>query len=535
MPRDSAADILAAKIAEARARRGDAHTINVGETAAPRIDEWPWPADLLTQSSSPTPPFPLAFLPGLLGDFAADVADRMQCPVDFVGIPLIICAATLIGKEIRMAPKALDDWTERPCLWGGIIAESATMKTPAFNAALAPLRWLQQEFHKQHEKELGEYKDTCRRAEYSAQLWKEACKKAVKAGLEMPEKPADAEPPKPPQLRRLCTGDATQEALVDLIEKNPRGMLVFRDELSGWFASFNQYRPGSDRQFYLECHAGGSHAKDRRIGSVLIDDLYLSICGGVQPDIVTKVLSGGDVDGMTPRFSLLVWPALASDFAHIDRPPNATARHKTEFVMKELLELDAERFFGPEGSSPIRALRFDSDAQLIFTEWHTKIQLRIRGRTEAGTLRAHLGKYPGLFARLAAVHHLIRYVLGNASSPLLVDAATATAVENFIDGYLEPHARRIYRHLGQDPARSGARRIAQWIVKNRKLISFAARDVRQKDWSGLTTQDSVNVALDYLENVAGWVRCRSDLPGPKGGRASTRYLINPKVRTASDD
>lgn len=492
---------------------------------------WPEPLDLLGQRSEAAAPFPIQFLPGALQNFAADAADRMQCPIDFIGIPLIIEAATLIGKNFRLAPKAADDWAERPCLWGGIIAEPATMKTPAFRTALTLIFQAQREFLQEHQVDIEEYKLKVQRAEYAKGQWKEACRRARKSGQDMPEMPAGAEPPDRPKARRLFTSDTTQEALVDLIEENPRGLMLFRDELSGFFASFNQYRPGSDRQFYLECHAGGSYAKDRRIGNVWIHDLYLNIFGGVQPEIVAKVLAGGDLDGMTARFSLLVWPDYPEgEFSYIDRRPDAVAQRQTKKVMRQLLELDPERFFGPDAVGSARVLRFDDPAQQIFREWYTKIQLRLRSREGESAFRAHLGKYPGLFARLAIVHHLVRHVQKDVTSLLLVDDRTASAVEEFIDEYLEPHARRIYRHLGQDPAHRGAQRIAGWIMSEPSLQVFTARMVRQKDWSGLTSHDSVNLALDYLENVAGWLRCEDDLPGPKGGRPTTRYHVNPLAR-----
>jgi hypothetical protein len=143
---------------------------------------------------------------------------------------------------------------------------------------------------------------------------------------------------------------------------------------------------------------------------------------------------------------------------------------------------------------------------------------------------AQISKYPGLFARLSIVHHLVRHALRETASPTLADGATAGAVQGFIDNYLEPHARRIHRHLGGDPIRDNARRIAGWILENPNLTQFAARDIRRNEWSGLTTQDEVNAALDFLENVAAWIRCTTNLSGPKGGRPGTIYLINPLLR-----
>jgi putative DNA primase/helicase len=493
-------------------------------------EPWPAPASLLKDEIETAPQFPVSFLPGPLADFACDVTDRMQCAVDIVAVPLIISAATTIGKGFCMAPKAGDDWTERPCLWGGLILPIGSMKSPGFAKALQPLRRLQAQFHAQHEIELEEYEAKCTRADYAAKTWKAACSKAAKDGKEMPEKPEAAVVPEPPKLRRLVTGDITQEALADLIEQNPRGLLLFRDELSGWFASFNQYRAGADRQFYLECHAGGSFAKDRRVGSVLIDDLYLNICGGIQPQIVREVLSGGDLDGMTARFSLLVWPDRTEEFFYVDRQPNHNAEHATDKVFKKLLSFEPAAFFGPYKPGTTRAFRFDDTGQELFIDWYIRNQKHVRKDKEPASLTAHFSKYAGLFPRLAIIHHLIRHALNEVASPLLVDAETAAAVEGFIDEYLEPHARRIHRHLGADPLRDNARRIATWIVENPTMTTFKARDIRRKEWSGLTAQDDVNKALDYLENVAGWVRCATDLPGPKGGRPSSTYRINPMVQ-----
>jgi hypothetical protein len=337
----------------------------------PKGGEWPEPAPLLSDEIEKAPSFPIDFLPGPLADFVCDVTHRMQCPVDIVGIPLIIAAATAIGKGFRLAPKATDDWTERACLWGGLILPVGSMKSPGFAKALQPLRELQSDFHRLHEREVAEYEEKLELAEYAETAWKADCRKAMKAGLGMPEKPETAQLPQLPKLTRLLVGDVTQEALVDLIDQNPRGLLQFRDEMSAWFDSFNQYRPGADRQFYLECHAGGAFHKDRRLESTSIDHLYLNICGGIQPAVVRKALAGGDLDGMTARFSLLVWPDPHKTFEYIEDSPNSTAQNRTTEVIKDLYRLDPKGFFGSRAPYKVSEFRFDDPAQR-FTAWYTK-------------------------------------------------------------------------------------------------------------------------------------------------------------------
>src|SRR5262249_10211725 len=50
----------------------------------PGPSNWSQPADLLATTLSAAPPFPSEFLPGALGDFVCDIADRMQCPADVI-------------------------------------------------------------------------------------------------------------------------------------------------------------------------------------------------------------------------------------------------------------------------------------------------------------------------------------------------------------------------------------------------------------------------------------------------------------------
>jgi hypothetical protein len=182
---------------------------------------------LLSDELDAAPQFCAGFLPGPLSDFASDSAVRMQCPVDIIAIPLIIGAATVIGKRWRLAPKSLDDWTERACLWGGVILPSGQMKTPAMQRALRPIRLLETEFSTQHEKEMEAYRREQERALYHDRCWQEGRKQASKDGKEMPEKPKEAEQRPPPRLRRLTTSDVTQEMLVDLIDQNPRAWRCF--------------------------------------------------------------------------------------------------------------------------------------------------------------------------------------------------------------------------------------------------------------------------------------------------------------------
>jgi len=79
----------------------------------------------------------------------------------------------------------------------------------------------------------------------ASRQWKQSRTKQPKiAGTAQPE---------PPVLRRLRISDTTCEAVANILQHNQRGLLLARDELSGWLTSFNQYKRGrgSDEASWL--------------------------------------------------------------------------------------------------------------------------------------------------------------------------------------------------------------------------------------------------------------------------------------------
>ena len=67
--------------------------------------------------------------------------------------------------------------------------------------------------------------------------------------------------------RRLVCQDITIEKVTEVLEDNPRGVLVSRDELGAWLSSFCRYKGqegGTDLPNWLEIH--------RRDGRPLEDD-----------------------------------------------------------------------------------------------------------------------------------------------------------------------------------------------------------------------------------------------------------------------
>src|SRR5229473_1411061 len=108
---------------------------------APAIVTAPWPAPQLIPSGlPPVPAFDAHLLPGALAPWLADIADRAQCPPDFVAVGAVVAAAAVIGRQIAIRPKRADDWTVIPNLWGLAVGRPGLMKSAALAEALKPLQ-----------------------------------------------------------------------------------------------------------------------------------------------------------------------------------------------------------------------------------------------------------------------------------------------------------------------------------------------------------------------------------------------------------
>ena len=112
------------------ARAGD---IDVSRSATPPT--WPEPKPLPTRLL-PVAPFDASFLPSSIRPWVSDVADRMQCPAEYVAIPAVVALGAILGRKVALAPQQRTDWREVANIWGLIVGRPGAMKTPAADEGL---------------------------------------------------------------------------------------------------------------------------------------------------------------------------------------------------------------------------------------------------------------------------------------------------------------------------------------------------------------------------------------------------------------
>jgi len=114
---------------------------------------------------------------------------------------------------------------------------------------------------------------------------------------------------KPTRTRRIV-GDITAEALASAMSDNPRGLLLYNDELIGWIKAQNQYRSGngSDAEMWLSLWSGKSHDVTRKTSeSYRITRPFVSVCGTIQPTIIPTLAENREANGFLDRI-LFAWP-----------------------------------------------------------------------------------------------------------------------------------------------------------------------------------------------------------------------------------
>jgi hypothetical protein len=493
---------------------------------------WPQPMEIKAE----LPPAPAfdgpTLLPKILCDFVLDEADRMPCSPDYVAAALIVALGSVIGARCAIKPKRRDDWIVTPNLFGGVVGDPSSKKTPAISAALRFLDRLEAKEAERHAERMKIHEAEMAAFAARQSAIQTAMKQAAKGkgdGLKMDAAVADLQalvPPEEPRQRRFKTNDGTVAKIGDILVGSPAGLLVFRDELVGLLASWEREGNEGDRAFYLEGFNGTGSFNIDRIGrgSLLVKTLCLSVFGGIQPELLERYLADMvnslDNDGRIQRFQMLVYPEPVA-WEWRDRYPVRGAREAVRDLFDRLADFDPLL----DGASPaddfvrLPWFHFDDAAQEVFIEWSTDLHRKRIAAEQNPLMIQHLAKFERLFCALALILHLAEGRIG----PVQVDTALRAAAWC---AYLEGHARRIYALV--EVARVSAAQTLSRRLLERKLTDdgFTARDVMRKGWTGLKTTLQAEAALAVLEE-RGWV-VGADTDG-RLGRPTTRYYINPLI------
>lgn len=458
-------------------------------------------------------PFPIDIFPGLLRKFVANGAKAIGCDTSYIALPLLSCIATSIGNTRKIELKK--GWEEPSILWTAIVGDSGTMKSPAIELALQPVKERQQKAFAEFTEQDRNYRDEFLQYERDLADWKKG------KVQELPDKPEQ------PIMDRYYCDDLTIEALLLMLQKQPRGLLMVRDELAGWFASFDRYSQGKggDSSRWLEMHGGRSLTVDRKTGdqkTIHVPRAAVSVAGGIQPDILRRALGQEHRENGLAARLLLAFPP--------KRPKRWTEAKINPRKKRAIVKL-VDRLYKLESATddngelqPI-IVKLSPEAK---KEWITFFDEHAKELSElSGDLAAAWSKLEGYAARLALVVHFARWAAGDST---LRDAGT---VDQWsinagirLSRWFGNEVRRIYAMLDENKEETEQRRLVEWIEQKGGVVT--AREVQQGHRQYQTAADT-ELALGKLIE-AGLGSWKPTSTTSKGGRPSRMFrLLEPST------
>ena len=452
------------------------------------------------------PAFPVDALPIPFQAFVADQSELMGTDPALMGVAALAAAAACLDDRIQIQPKRfVTKYRESARLWVAPIGPPSTKKSPGISAALAPLKKINAEWLEEWGKIMCTYS--------------KASKEAKARG--------DDPPPWPSNLRRLIVSDATTEALGKILnEAMPRGVLVYRDELSGWIGGMDAYKSGGksvDRPVWLEAYNGGSQQIDRiGRGHLNIENFSVTLIGGIQPQVIETLRKSTDEDGLWQRFIIV---KVRKAVAEQDRVPDEEAARVYEQILRTLSDIKPPVNFLDQ---PVNVVVKLSDEAHAIREERAAFHLTIANEHPNQKLSAAAGKWSGLFARLLLVYHCIEVVADGAKfidNDVLVSGATAGRVARLMRDVIIPNALSFYSDA--DASVGLCRDMAATILaKGWERFTVKRQLNRSCKSAGNATPFEHKAALSQLETF-GWIQAdetRLDTDGRPVG-----YSVNPEV------
>ncbi len=487
-------------------------------------------------TTAPTPsfvPFPIEALPAPLRPFVREVAAALPCDPAAVAVPVLVACGAAIGAARVLALKRA--WTEPPIVWAGIVAPSGSIKSPPVEHAIAPLSKIDLELRDGSNRAFAEY-----RAAQDARAAAERDRKAEArahgqsgsgTGLNASNSLVDldgaleradgAGPLRPPPKRRCVVQDITIESLGIILEDNPKGVLIYRDELASWFGSLTRYSKNDTTSDWLTLFHARPLTVDRKTGdkiAVAVPNAAASLVGTIQPKVLAAALTPQfRASGGAARLLLVMPPPQQKVWTEDDL--SAPVEDAYEQIIRRLRALEPGSDGARTAPVPV-ALTAEGRCRWgeFVNEWGGKT-FAIGGEND--DLAAAFSKLEGYAARFALIHHLVM-----AAGRPAVAGIEPVGVESLDAGialarWFAQEAERAYALLGEDDRTRRLRELAERVRRAGGRISV--RDLQKANSRKYKATASAEADLEELV-VAGFGHWE-EAPAPAGGHPNRAFVL----------
>ena len=340
-----------------------------------------------------TPSFPLEIFPKAIRDIIEALEEYENYNVDFTSGSFLTVFAAAMGNTWSV--RFMTGWVSRPIIYMVLVGSPSCGKTPPLQQAVAPLLKLDGEYDMIYCKEMETYR-----------RWE-------RMSAKQREKHSLPEEMKMPQRKCHVVVDSTVEALIGALRDNPRGVLIYKDEIDSLLSNFNRYN-SSDEGYFLSLFSGTPFKYSRKSNNehIFLANPYCSIIGTTQPGRLGEQFGGKRMmNGFSSRF-LKVYP-------EIDKMPswNDTAMpdgvlEEWERIIRKVVTVTPST--DQEGKATSIELLFSQEAKLRVIQWKDEVNNKAYAETDSDAVRALCGKLETYLVRFCLVIQIMHCICGES-------------------------------------------------------------------------------------------------------------------------
>lgn len=485
---------------------------------------------VVVKSTDPVPPandtykpFPTDALPPIVRDYIEAAAMAIGCDPAFVALPMLAALSRAIGSRRTIQLKR--SWVEPCVIWSAIVGRSGTHKSPALLAATSFLDRKEAESNAKYKEAIANYDQEFALYQRDLAAWKRS-------------KTNDQPPwaPEEPKCERFLTTDATVEALVDRLDGQFDGILLRRDELSGWLGSFDQYKGGggSDVGHWLSFWSAGPCTTDRKSGNrpiLYVPRAAVSVTGGIQPDVLRRSIGREHTeDGLLARL-LLAMPEA--------KPPVWTDKTIDERV-EDAMTATFNRLFSmsaaadPEGLAIPFPMKLSSPALKLWIEFFNRHSAEKADLDN--DLTAHWSKLEAYCARFALIFECARWAVGVGAEADISTESITTAIR--LTDWFGHEAKRVYGLFGESEGDREQRELIELIRRRggrvtARDLQMGVRQYREAGAADTALAGLVRAGFGRWEVVPTGRRPRTDFVLFDTSTVSTSTLFTNSAETSN--
>ena len=340
-----------------------------------------------------TPSFPLEIFPKAIRDIIEALEEYENYNVDFTAASFLTVFAAAMGNTWSV--RFMTGWVSRPIIYMVLVGSPSCGKTPPLQQAVAPLLKLDGEYDMIYCKEMETYR-----------RWE-------RMSAKQRERHSLPEEMKMPQRKCHVVVDSTVEALIGALRDNPRGVLIYKDEIDSLLSNFNRYN-GSDEGYFLSLFSGTPFKYSRKSNNehIFLANPYCSIIGSTQPGRLDEQFGGKRMmNGFSSRF-LKVYP-------EIDKMPSWNDTAMPDGVLEEWGRIirkvvTVTPSTDQEGKATSIELLFSQEAKLRVIQWKDEVNNKAYAETDSDAVRALCGKLETYLVRFCLVIQIMHCICGES-------------------------------------------------------------------------------------------------------------------------